>query len=129
MGRFMHQPKSQLSPTYFIQNKTKRNKKFSTVPDRKEVKSKDSLSSIHDFLFTPGVVQPPQPMCDLKAIKYKTKIEFNQRFFWSPEGLFPVRKRYRKQCPLIHSFSKNNTHCIVECKVRFPFHLLLSIKA
>lgn len=49
------------------------------MPDSEEVKPKTSLSSIHDFLFTPGVVQPPYPTCDLKAIKYKTKIEFNQR--------------------------------------------------
>lgn len=43
------------------QNKTKQKetKKFSTVPDSEEVKPKNSLSSIHDFLFTPGVVQSP----------------------------------------------------------------------
>lgn len=29
--------------------------------------------------FTPGVVQPPWPICDLKAVKYKTKAEFNLR--------------------------------------------------
>lgn len=42
------------------QNKTERNKKkLRTVPDREEVQHENTLSSIHDFLCTPGVVQPP----------------------------------------------------------------------
>lgn len=74
MARFMHQSKSQLSPTYLIKKK----KKISTMPDREEVKPENSSSSsIHDFYSwsCPACL----PICNLKAIKYKAKIKLTQK--------------------------------------------------
>ena len=125
-GRFMHQPKSKLSPIYLIilknfpkqkQQGKKKKKPLCSMPDRKEVKPESFFFSILWFwscLF-------PRPMRVLTIIKYKTKIEFN--WFLEPWRLFLIRKRYCQWCPLIHTFSVNKTHCREECKVRFLFHL------
>lgn len=127
----MTQPKSQLSPTYLTQNK--KNKKQEQQKNNSELclterKLSQKFAIFHPCLsFTPGVVQTHRPVCDLKGVKYKAKIEFNQRVS-SALIVFPNKTMVSSMVLFDSNFSVNKIPCRLECKVRYPFHLLLSIK-